>query len=144
MKLSIVDLEVAIRTKVVSLNLETPFTFDADLKHNFSPLDIQGNLLRQESPFFEFTNDIVNSYRVGPSAVSPTRYLGDLYITYYTKDPSTIKDVKLLESTANEFSEKTIDGIRFRTFTPFQKGMKDGFTAYSGVINFDFELYRGS
>ena len=46
MKLSIVDLEVAIRTKVVSLNLETPFTFDFDLKHNSSPLDIQREFIK--------------------------------------------------------------------------------------------------
>lgn len=144
MKESIVDLDIVIRDKVYELTLDKSFTFDEELKEDASAQGVQGNLLRQDHSFFEFIHTIMNSYRVGPSAVSPTRYVGDFYLIYYTKDPSTIKDVKLLESIANEFSEKTIGGIRFRTFTPLSKGIREGFTAYSGVINFDFELYRGS
>lgn len=142
MKQSVVDLDIAIRNKVFSLNLEEPFTFDEEFMEDASELGL-GTLLDQNLPFFSFQKLILSSRRVGPSKVSPTRYYGNFSITYLTKNPNLIRDQRFLESIADKFSEQTLDGIRFRTFTPYSPSKDSGFTSYSGVIDFDFELYRG-
>lgn len=142
MKMSVVDLEIAIRDKIFALGIVEPFTFNDETMEDNSAKGL-GNLLTQDEAFFSLTNEILNSRRVGPSRVSPTRYYGSFYITYLTKSPSPVRDFRRLESMANEFSEKTVNGIRFRTFTPYTPSKDSGFTSYKGVIDFDFELYRG-
>lgn len=142
MKLSITELEEVVRTQALSTNKFIPLTFDIDT-HEDASLNSLGDLFQQDRPFIVFHTEIKNSYRVGPSRVSPTRYIGDLFITYLTKQPSTLEDARMLEGIANKFAEETIDGIRFRTYTPYPKSKDNGFTSYSGVIQFDFEIYRG-
>ena len=142
MKLSVVDVEEIIRTTVFSSGILIPFSFD-DHTNRDATASRLGDLFQQDNPFFTFRNVILNSKRVGPTKTAPTRYFGDLFITYLTKKPSSIKDAKLLEGIANKFAEQTLDGIRFRTYTPYPVSKDNGFTAYAGVIDFDFELYRG-
>lgn len=143
MKLSITDAEVVVRNKALEKLAEDDLvTFDiltmADVKTG------TGDLTKQDQPFFQFHVQFNNSRRVGPGRSSPTRYYADLYFSYFTKEPNYLRDVKLQEEVANWFAEQTIDGVRFRTFTPYPKSKDNGFTQYLGVIDFDFELYRGA
>lgn len=142
MKLSVVDAELEIRRKVVSIGLAEAYTFDVFTFEDASALGY-GDLTKQDAAFLLFTSEIMNSRRAGPSLVSPTRYYADLRIEYRTKTPKTLADCRILESVANEFAEKTVGGIRFRTFTPMPARKSEGFIVYSGIIDFDFEIYRG-
>ena len=143
MKKSLSDIDVVIRNRVLDKNEGLAVTFDQDTMEDVTSRAL-GDLTRQDSSFIHFHVEMLNSRRVGPTQHAPTRYFADLYIGYFTKNPSTIKDVKLQEQIANWFAEQTIDGVRFRTFTPFPKSKEHGFTQYLGVIDFDFELYRGA
>lgn len=145
MKRSIIDVEIAIRNRVLEMNKDPrlPVTFDA-----FTMEDVTaglGDLYKQDRPFLQFHTEFATSRRVGPTTIAPTRYYGDLYIGYFVKEePIYVIDAKLHETVANWFAEKTVDGVRFRTFTPYPKSKDNGFTQYLGVIEFDFELYRGA
>lgn len=123
---------------------------DPDYSYSFDPLEAmdmsskaKGPLHNQNSDFLYFEHTLIRSFRVGPTKVAPTRYQGELYISYMTKKPFSLNNVKIIEQVANWFSEQTVDGIRFRTFTPYPVGKDRGFTTYQGVVPFDFELYRG-
>lgn len=142
MKLSITDLHAVIRRHTAVEILDLPFSFDDEVIEDASKFGL-GELFLQEKPFLILSSVILSSRRAGPSKVSPSRYRGELYITYLTKEPSTLKDARLLEGVANKFAEQTIDGIRFRTYTPYPLSKDNGFTSYRGVIDFDFEIYRG-
>lgn len=142
MKLSVVDAELEVRRKVVSIGLAESYTFDTVSLEDASALGY-GDLAKQDQPFFLFTSEVLNSRRVGPSRVSPTRYYADLLIEYRTKTPQTLSDLRKMESVANHFAEQQLAGVRFRTYTPMPHRKSEGFTVYSGIIDFDFEIYRG-
>ncbi len=142
MKLSVVDADIVIRDTVAAMALTQPYAFDKNTFEDASAAGL-GNLMGQNDPFFLFSSQILNTRRTGPAVTAPTRNYGDLTIGYFTKNPSDLVDLALLEQVANQFAEKTIQDVRFRTFTPFPPGVRNGFTRYDGVIDFQFELYRG-
>lgn len=115
------------------------FTDDADVG------DLQaGPLFDQNEEFFLFEAEIADIKRAGASAVSPTRCRGELVVSLLTKDSMReIPNKRRLEEVSNWFAEQTIRGIRFRTFTPLSTTKVMGFTSYSGVLNFDFDISRG-
>lgn len=142
MKLSVVDAQTVVMDRVREMAGDLPYTFNT-LTFVDSSKSSKGDLLKQNDPFLIV--DIVpgRSQRVGPSKVSPTRYFYTLYLTYMTKGNNHVKDAKLLEQIGEWFREQTVDGIRFRTFTPYPIGNDQGFTYFQCMIPFDFELYRG-
>ena len=100
-----------------------------------------GPLFKQDGDFFMFEAEIVDVERAGPSRSSPFRCFGTLGFSLMTKNSSReLHHRKLLEQTARWFADKTIRGIRFRSFLPVSTTQLIGFTSYSGVINFDFEM----
>lgn len=99
-----------------------------------------GPLFKQNGDFFMFESEIVDVERAGPGRASPLRCYGTLAISLMTKNSREIHHRKLLEQTARWFAEKTIRGIRFRSFLPVSSTQLIGFTSHSGVINFDFEM----
>lgn len=141
MKLTIAEVEKVIYDRALDLS-EVPFTMDLNGYLSMSPLK-DGDLFRQNSPFLILEPVFNGTHRVGPTQVAPTRHYCTLRITYLTKTPDFFTDKKLLESVGNWFAEQTIEQVRFRTFTPYPISKANGFTAYDGVVHFDFELYRG-
>lgn len=116
------------------------FTFDQD---EFVDMSAQqaGPLLRQDNDFWLFETEIDDTRRAGPSMVSPTRCYGSLLIKLYSKRPrDEVRGLRALEEVADWFADRTIQGIRFRTFLPLTTGKESGFTSYRGVITTDFEI----
>lgn len=142
MRLSVVDADVTIRDTVAAMGLTQPYSFDVNTLEDASASG-EGDLSLQNDPFFLFSSEILGVHRTGPSTLAATRYEGDLTITYFTKNPAPVVDSALLEQVANHFAEKTLQDIRFRSFLPYPSGVRNGFTKYPGVIDFQFELYRG-
>lgn len=142
MRLSITDAEVTIRDTVAAMGLTQPYTFDLNTFEDNSANGL-GNLMEQNEPFFVFSSEVVDTKRTGPSIQAATRLYCDLLISYYTKEPVLLIDLKLTEQVAGNFAEKTLQDVRFRTFTPYPPGVRNGFTKYDGVIDYQFELYRG-
>jgi hypothetical protein len=140
---SIVDAEIAIRNRVFEVMLTEAFSFNRDTFEDASQHGL-GDLIQQNQEFWVFQTILEDSYRVGPSLGAPTRYEGTLEVALYTKNPSAIADQRKMEWVTDKFSEQTLSGVRFRTFFPYKANMERGFTAYKGVIHFDFELYRGN
>lgn len=102
-----------------------------------------GVLLEQDQDFWLFEPRIARTGRAGPSWVSPRRAYGELDVTLFTKAPrDKVKFTGKVESVADWFQDQTISGIRFRTFTPTDPVAMHGFTAYSGVINYEFEINK--
>ena len=143
MKLMIADAEIVVRKTVTEMGLANPYTFDVNTMLDASAQD-KGRLLEGDTSFFLFNMRVLNTQRVGPTKVAPTRVFCDLDIAYYTKSARRVADMQLLETIASHFAEKTLDDVRFRTYTPYPEHVESGFTAYNGVIDFDFDLYRGS
>lgn len=115
------------------------FTDDQDVGDLHS-----GPLFDQNEDFFLFEAEVVDTKRAGASSISPTRCYGELAISLLTKNGTReIPNKRQLEEVSNWFAEKTIRGIRFRTFTPLSTAKVMGFTSYSGVLNFDFDISRG-
>jgi hypothetical protein len=155
MKLSIVDAEKIIRSEVIeqlgsdiakrkaaNLPENLRFTFELETFSDFYG-DFQ-DLYKQNYPFLVFEPEILNSGRIGPAKETATRYWGDLHFTLLTKEPDRITDCEVMERVAKWFQEQTLEGVRFRTYTPYPTRKDNGFTAYPGVISYDFELYRGA
>lgn len=143
MKQDLSEVEIVIRSTAILgvTGTNIPLAFDYSNPQDVTN-SVKGDLFKQNLPFLLVENDLVSSYRVGPSQVSPTRYTGDLHIQFFTKSPNVIADLKFIEEFAKHFAERTIDDVRFRTFTPFSRRIDNGFTLVSGMIEFDFELYR--
>lgn len=117
------------------------FTFSLDEALDASVADC-GVLLEQDEDFWLFELHIERGRRAGPSAVAPRRYTGELDLAFFTKAPrDMVKYTGMLEAVANWLQDQTINGIRFRTFIPVSPVAIHGFTSYSGVINFEFEIY---
>lgn len=117
------------------------YTFDLDECIDAS-LTEAGVLLEQDKDFWLFELNIGRGRRAGPSEVSPRRYPGELDLAFFTKKPrDLVKYTGMVEAVANWLQDRTIDGIRFRTFTPVTPPVDiHGFTSYNGVINFEFEI----
>lgn len=127
MKSRLSDAHRVVRKTVVDAGFSLPYSFDALTLIDASPLD-SGSLINQDGDFLVFDVDLVNTYRVGPSLVSPTRVLCELNLSYYTKTPGTVRDCEFLENVASIFAERTVEGVRFRTFLPFSERVVKGFT----------------
>ncbi len=106
--------------------------------------DLQaGELFEQNADFWLFEIDVEDVGRAGPGMNSPKRCSGSLSITFCTKTASnTVPSLASLEAVARWFENQTIQGIRFRSFLPVRPAKIQGFTAYSGVMNCDFEIQQ--
>jgi hypothetical protein len=101
-----------------------------------------GALLEQDKDFWLFELNVDQVGRAGPSQVAPRRVQGSLDISLFTKAPrDKVKYGRKVEAVANWFQDQTINGIRFRTFVPVAPAPLQGFTAYGGVTNIEFEIY---
>lgn len=127
--------------------LATKVTPDMRFGYDFvEGLDVSVNdagvLLEQDQDFWLFELDVISVKRVGPSQVAPRRVQGSLDVSLFTKAPrDKVKYGRKVEAVAEWFQDRTIDGIRFRTFTPVPPAPLHGFTAYGGVTNIEFEIY---
>lgn len=100
-----------------------------------------GDLFEQDQDFFLFETVFDKASRAGPGWTSPRRYWGTMDLTLFTKAPRDKVRFSLeLERVADWFQDATINGIRFRSFLPTSTVAINGFTAYTGVINFEFEI----
>lgn len=155
MKTSIVDAEKIIRNVVIDqLGFESTervavglpnnlkYTFDTETYESF--YGDAPDLYKQNYPFLVIESEILNSARIGPAKETATRYWCDLHITFLTKDDDRITSLEVMEQVATWFQEQTLEGVRFRTYTPYPTRKDNGFTAYPGVISYDFEIYRGA
>lgn len=99
-----------------------------------------GDLFEQDLDFLMVEVNIDRVQRAGPSVVSPRRVWGHLELALHSK---SIRDLDILatqlEAVADHFRETTLQGVRFRNFTPSGDIRDRGFTASTGVIPFDFE-----
>lgn len=120
-----------------------------DMRYGFDfteGLDVSVNdagvLLEQNQDFWLFELNIDDTRRAGPSQVAPRRVLGSLDVSLFTKSPrDKVKYGRKVDTVAEWFQDRTINGIRFRTFTPVPPTPLHGFTAYGGVTNIEFEIY---
>lgn len=138
---SLNDAEVRIRNFVDSQAWPGQlYTFDLDECQDAS-MSSQGTLLEQNEDFWLFETLIARSGRAGPGQNSPGRVFAELDITFLTKAArDRVKFEGMVEVVSNWFANKTISGIRFRTFEPVRASPLHGFTAYGGTINYQFEL----
>lgn len=139
---SLTDLDVRFRNW-----LRTQVTPDMLYGYDFvEGLDVSANdagvLLEQDKDFWLFELNIEDTRRAGPSQVAPRRIAGSLDVSLFTKAPrDKVKYGRKVDTVAEWFQDRTIDGIRFRTFTPVPPAALHGFTAYGGVTNIEFEIY---
>lgn len=104
-------------------------------------LNNAGELFQQNKDFILLELSIDQVRRAGPSRVSPTRVWGTLDLSIFTKGQrDKVKFGSQLEVMANWFQNETISGIRFREYQPSSVVPSHGFTSYSGLINFEFEI----
>lgn len=137
---SMIEAEKAVRDYIFTkVSNDMIYAFDFSEGDDVSSNAV-GPLLEQDNDFWLFEWYIDRVGRAGPSIVSPRRYWGTLDISVFTKAPrDKVKFTGMLENVANWFQDETVSGVRFRTFSPTPAAPLKGFTAYSGVINFDFE-----
>lgn len=127
--------------------LRTQVTPDMLYGYDFSEgLDVSVNdagvLLEQDKDFWLFELNIDGVERAGPSQVAPRRAVGSLDVSLFTKSPrDKVKYGRKVDAVSEWFQDRTIDGIRFRTFNPVTPAPLHGFTAYGGVTNIEFEIY---
>lgn len=139
---SLTDLDVRFRNW-----LRTQVTPDMLYGYDFvEGLDVSVNdagvLLEQDKDFWLFELNIEDTRRAGPSQVAPRRIAGSLDVSLFTKAPrDKVKYGRKVDTVAEWFQDRTVDGIRFRTFTPVPPAALHGFTAYGGVTNIEFEIY---
>lgn len=141
MKYTLEEVELVVQNTVFD-NCVEPFTFDCNEFLDMSP-SAHGRLLSTNHDFYVFELVPLQSFRVGPTKIAPTRYRYELHFSLYTKQDQAIPGRRAVAEVASWFEERTIDGVRFRTYTPYPSSKDAGFTVHSGVIPFDFELYRG-
>ncbi|AUM59612.1 hypothetical protein HOS55_gp010 [Pseudomonas phage PMBT3] len=127
--------------------LRTKVTPDMLYGYDFTEgLDVSANdagvLLEQNNDFWLFELSIQDVGRAGPSQVAPRRVEASLDVSLFTKSPrDKVKYGRKVDTVAEWFQDRTIDGMRFRTFTPVPPAPLHGFTAYGGVTNIMFEIY---
>lgn len=128
--------KIAIDNAAPTLRYAFDFTEDTDVGDTAA-----GPLFKQDQDFLLLETEVEQSERAGPSVASPLRYYGSLYVSAMTKTSGKdLTHLRNLEDFSAWYADKTIRGIRFRTFTPTGNPRLMGFTAYTGVINFDFEI----
>jgi hypothetical protein len=139
---SLSDLDVRVRDYILTkVTPEMLFGYDFVEGLDVSVNDA-GVLLEQNEDFWLFELDVSRTRRAGPSQVAPRRVTGSLDVSLFTKSPrDKVKYGRMVEAVADWFQDKTVNGIRFRTFTPTDPVPLHGFTAYGGVINIEFEIY---
>lgn len=127
--------------------LRTKVTPDMLYGYDFTEgLDVSANdagvLLEQNNDFWLFELSINDTGRAGPSHVAPRRVEASLDVSIFTKAPrDKVKYGRMVDTVSEWFQDRTIDGMRFRTFTPVPPAPLHGFTAYGGVTNIMFEIY---
>lgn len=128
--------KIAIDNAAPTLRYAFDFTEDTDVGDTAA-----GPLFKQDQDFLLLETEVEQSERAGPSVASPLRYYGSLYVSVLSKSSGKdLTHLRNLEDFSAWYADKTIRGIRFRTFTPTGNPRLLGFTAYTGVINFDFEI----
>lgn len=138
---SLTDLEVRVRDYVLGRSGARRVTFDVIEGIDCSS-NVSGDLFKQDEDFLLFELNVDDVRRAGPGWVSPRRVHGALDISLFTKQPmDKLKYGRELEQVADWFQDQTISGIRFRSFVPTPAVPINGFTAYNGVINIDFEIH---
>jgi hypothetical protein len=99
-----------------------------------------GDLFEQDLDFLMVEVMIDDVRRAGPSTSSPRRVWGHIEFALHSKGRlNTYTLASTLEAVANHFREETLQGVRFRDFTPSGEARDRGFTASTGVLPFDFE-----
>lgn len=128
------------REQMLALRPGELYTFDLEEGIDASPESI-GAVFDQNRDFWLLQFNIETGNRAGPGTASPHRYWGELDVSLFVKGPrDKIRYTGMLESLADVFHSRTIEGIRFRTFIPTPPAPMRGFTSYNGVINFEFEI----
>jgi hypothetical protein len=140
---SMVDLHIRMRDHVF-YRAEPDMRFAFDIVDAIDVGDMQaGELFEQNEDFWLFEIEVEDVGRAGPGMNSPKRCSGSLSITLCTKAASNaVPSLASLETVARWFENQTIHGIRFRSFLPVRPAKIQGFTAYSGVMNCDFEIQQ--
>lgn len=102
----------------------------------------RGDLSKQNEPWYVIETVIDDKQKAGPGVFSPRRVWGGLDVTYLTKDRlDDIGSFSKMEQVGSWFEGRTINGIRFREFTPTTtNGRIFGFNSYAGTIALEFEL----
>ena len=140
---SLTESEARVRKHVRSL-APADMLFAFDLVENLDLSDNDaGVLFEQDRDFYLFEIAYDSTGRAGPGMNSPGRAWATLDLAVYTKQPrDKVKFGLALEAVANWFQNKTVDGMRFRTYLPTSTVPMHGFTSYNGVINFQFEIVQ--
>lgn len=100
----------------------------------------RGELFHQNADFLMLEVVIDDVRKSGPGVHSPNRVWGGIQLAYHTKDRlDAITPRFRLEEAGNWFSQKTLNGVRFREFVPTGDGRDRGFQWYSATIAFEFE-----
>lgn len=99
-----------------------------------------GDLFEQNKDFLLVEVDTAQVGRVGPGRFTQRRAYGGVDLVYYTKERLDPLGAKTrLENIADRFQEETLNGVRFRSYTPTGEMRDRGFSAYSGTIAFSFD-----
>ncbi len=140
---SLADLHTRMRDHVFSLApVGTRFSFDIIEAVDVGDLQA-GDLFEQNEDFWLFEIYCDDVGRAGPGVHSPKRCQGTLSISLFTKEAGqAIPALTSLEAVARWFENQTIQGVRYRSFLPVQTVKIQGFNAYSGVMNCDFEIQQ--
>lgn len=139
---SVYSYEFVIRKMIIDSNPTSLFAFSMIDAIDASQANA-GDLFKQDNDFFIAESECSEVKRSGPTLLSPNRCFGTLYISLYTKQNlSAIANQQKLEQFSSMFSDKTIEGIRFRAYQPFETMKLLGFNRYSGSIQFNFEFIK--
>jgi hypothetical protein len=135
------DAHIVIRDLALeNVSTDTLLAFDFEGAHDVS-VNAAGALFSQNADFYLFESDVDTTRRAGPGVGSPRRAYGTLAISLMSKEPGAeLFYMRQLEQVSGWFADQTIRSVRFRTFTPMRTTRVMGFTSYSGVMNFDFDL----
>lgn len=97
------------------------------------------DLFKQDKDFY-FVEVLIDSVqKAGPGVYTRNRVFGGIEITLYAKPWEPLSAMDRLEQVGRWFSQKTIEGVRFREFTPTGDGRDSGFNSYSATLAFEFE-----
>ena len=134
------DIHRVVRTEIFALMpAEGRICFSYLVPEDAGPAGL-GDLFEQDLDFLMVEVNIDKVRRAGPSVVSPRRAWGHLELALHSKDRlNTYILATRLEAIADHFREETLQGVRFRDFTPSGDIRDRGFSAATGVIPFDFE-----
>lgn len=134
------DIHRVVRTELFSLMPEDGrICFSYLVPEDAGPANL-GDLFKQDLDFLMVEIELSPVRRAGPGQGSPRRVAGAIHFSLMSKDRmNTYGLAARLESIADHFREETLQGVRFRNFTPTGEMRDRGFTASTGVLPFDFE-----